>query len=354
MIPRVEPIIIDGSQGEGGGQILRTSLALSALTGQAIRIEHVRAKRSRPGLLRQHLTAVTAITEICRAEMTGAKPHSRDVMFNPKGLFAGNYHFSVGTAGSACLVLQTILFPLLFADGPSSVVIEGGTHNMMAPPFHFISETFVPLLASMGAKVNVQLDRYGFYPAGGGQIIVAITPVKKLSPITLATAGTVAERRARAVVSRLSRDIAERELAVLKERLGMDADECEVHKTHSAGPGNVVMVHLKRKALTETFTAFGEKGVPAERVAATLAGEVEAYLAADVPVGPHLADQLLLPLALAGGGGFVTGPLSLHATTNIAVIDQLIGARPQIHEDDGKTRVAYATTAPFTRQAQRK
>lgn len=333
-------VVIDGARGEGGGQILRTSLALSAITGKAIRMENVRANRSRPGLLRQHLTALTAITEICAADVSGAKPRSRSVMFEPRGLFPGNYRFSVGTAGSACLVLQTILYPLLFANGPSSVVLEGGTHNAMSPPFHFIERTFLPVLAKMGAEVSVRLDRYGFYPAGGGRIMVAIKPVKKLRPIEILHAGPVVRRQARAVVSRLSPEIGERELAVVRERLGLTPAECSVEKARSAGPGNVLMLHLERANVTETITAFGEKGVPAERVAGKLADEAEAYLAADVPVGEHLADQLIVPLVLARGGAFVTSNLSLHSTTNIDVVEQLTGVRARVDEEGTRTRVS--------------
>lgn len=343
----MDPLVIDGARGEGGGQILRTSLALSALTGQAIRIENVRAGRARPGLLRQHLTALTAISEICSAAVIGAKPHSRMVTFEPQAPRAGNYRFDVGTAGSACLVLQTILYPLLFADGPSTVVLEGGTHNSMAPPFHFIAETFVPLLRAMGADITLRLERYGFYPAGGGRFMVAIRPVDRLRPLSLVDAGPVRRQSALAVVSRLSADIAERELTVLRDRLGLDASECSIEKARSAGPGNVAMVHVERSSLTETFTAFGEKGVAAERVAARLADEVEAHLAANVPVGSHLADQLVLPLALAGGGSFATLPLSLHATTNIDVIDMLLGVRPLLETASHQTVVSYPKTAPL-------
>jgi RNA 3'-terminal phosphate cyclase (ATP) len=331
--------------GEGGGQILRTSLALSALTGQPIRIENIRAKRSRPGLLRQHLTGVLALTEICQADVIGAKPRSRMVTFSPKAPHPGNYRFSVGTAGSACLVLQTILYPLMFANGPSTVVLEGGTHNAMSPPFDFIADTFVPLLRRMGADVTVRLERHGFYPAGGGCIMVAIAPVSKLVRLKLLEADKVVSRRARAMVSRLSRDIAERELDVLKSRLGLAPADCTTEKVRSAGPGNVVMVQVERRMLTETFTAFGEKGVRAETVAAQLASEAEAYLAAGVPVGEHLADQLLIPMALAGGGAFTTTPLSLHATTNIEVIDKLLGARPLV-ETGEKTTVTFPEAVP--------
>jgi RNA 3'-terminal phosphate cyclase (ATP) len=299
--------------------------------------------------LRQHLTALTAITEICGGEVIGAKPRSRMVTFEPGTPRAGNYRFSVGTAGSACLVLQTILYPLLFANGPSTVVLEGGTHNPKSPTFHFIAETFVPLLRAMGAEVAMRLERYGFYPAGGGRFIVAIKPVDKLRTIELLGAGAIRSRRVRAVVSRLSTDVAERELEVLRRRLGLDDSECSIEKARSAGPGNVAMLQIERPSLTETFTGFGEKGVPAEQVASRLADEAEAYVAADVPVGGHLADQLLIPFALAGGGSFATTPLSLHGTTNIDVIEKLLASRPVV-ANGGRTVVSFPTSAPFRRR----
>ena len=162
-------IRIDGSFGEGGGQILRTSLSLSLATGKAFRIEKVRAGRERPGLLRQHLTAVLAAAEVGGAEVQGATLGSTELTFSPGAIRAGEYRFSVGTAGSGTLVFQTILPALMLAAKPSRIVIEGGTHNIAAPPFDFLARTFVPLLERMGPKVQLQFERYGFYPAGGGR-----------------------------------------------------------------------------------------------------------------------------------------------------------------------------------------
>src|SRR2546428_9297761 len=159
-------ITIDGSFGEGGGQILRTALSLSLATGTPFRIENIRAGRKKAGLLRQHLTAVLAAAEIGAAEIEGATLGSTMLTFTPKSVRAGEYRFAVGTAGSGTLVFQTILPALLRASAATRVTIEGGTHNSAAPPFDFLDRTFLPLIRKMGATVSLKLERYGFYPAG--------------------------------------------------------------------------------------------------------------------------------------------------------------------------------------------
>src|ERR1051325_4105851 len=207
-------ITIDGSFGEGGGQILRTSLALALVTGKPFRIERIRAGRKNPGLLRQHLTAVNAAAQIGRAEVAGASIGSRELTFAPQAVTAGSYHFAVGTAGSATLVLETVLPALLIADGPSALVLEGGTHNPYAPPFDFLDKTFLPLVCMMGPRVAARLERHGFYPAGGGKFIVDIEPAARLGRIELDERGDITGRRARALIANLPRQIAERELSV--------------------------------------------------------------------------------------------------------------------------------------------
>jgi RNA 3'-terminal phosphate cyclase (ATP) len=248
-------------------------------------------------------------------------------VFRPKRLRPGNYRFAVGTAGSAGLVLQTILLPLVIARAPSSVTLEGGTHNPAAPPFEFLAEALLPLLRRMGADVDARLERAGFYPAGGGRMTIDVTDRGSLSSLHLVQRGRTLRRRARALVSRLSRQIADRELAVIRSRLGWEDDELEVVLLSEgmAGPGNVVLLSIESEHVVEVFTGFGEIGVRAEAVAERVAQEARRYLAADVPVGPHLADQLLLPMALAGGGAFRTVPLSRHANTNLEVIGQFLG-----------------------------
>ena len=329
-------LTIDGAQGEGGGQVLRTSLALAAVTGKPFRMERIRGKREKPGLLRQQLTAVKAIAEICGARVQGAELGSQRLSFEPGPAKHGEYAFAVGTAGSTTLVLQTVLPALLMAAGQSRIVLEGGTHNPMAPPFDFLSSTFLPLLARMGANVRADLSRAGFYPAGGGRLEITITgsPAGSLRPLELLRRGELQRVQVRALISRLPESIARRELNVLQRRLAGLPLELEMAKLESAGPGNVVTVTLHCTELVETFTAFGTLDVSAETVAKRVAGMVRKYLAREAPVGEYLADQLLVPLALCGAGAFRTHMPSLHATTNAAVIEEFLPVRVQFEPDD--------------------
>ena len=321
-------LTIDGSQGEGGGQIFRTSLALSLVTGTPFRIERIRAGRAKPGLMRQHVTALAAAASVGDADVEGAGVGAQEVVFRPKRVRPGDYRFAVGTAGSTGLVLQTVLLPLVTAGGASTLTLEGGTHNPQAPPFEFLADAFLPLLRRMGGAVDARLERAGFYPAGGGRMSVSISGTGGLQPLELPRRGATRRRRARALVSRLSRQIGDRELAVIRSRLGWDDDELEVVVLSEgmAGPGNALLLSIESEHIVEVFTGFGEVGIRAEAVAERAADDARRYLAADVPVSAHLADQLLLPLAVAGRGMFRTVPLSRHARTNADVIRQFLGA----------------------------
>ncbi|HKP58560.1 MAG TPA: RNA 3'-terminal phosphate cyclase [Polyangiales bacterium] len=325
-------LTIDGSLGEGGGQVLRTSLALAAVTGKPFRIERIRAKRSKRGLLRQHLTAVKAMAEICGARVSGAELGSDVLDFEPGPVRHGEYQFAVGTAGSATLVFQTVLPALLMAAGESRIAFEGGTHNPLAPPFDFIARTFLPQLQRMGATVSAELVRPGFYPAGGGRFEVEIQGGAKLQPLELLERGELQRVSIKAVVSKLSERIAEREMKVLARELAEHPIEVETARVDSAGPGNVASVSVRSAALTETFTAFGEVGLRAEKLARDLAIEVRRYLLSDVPVGEHLADQLLIPCALAGGGALRTSEPSLHTRTNVQVIGMFLPCRVELSQ----------------------
>ncbi|MFN3919745.1 MAG: RNA 3'-terminal phosphate cyclase, partial [Methylohalobius sp.] len=213
---------------------------------------------------------------------------------------------------------------LLLAPGPSRLCLKGGTHNPKAPSFDFLAQAFLPLLARMGAKVNLTLRRPGFYPQGGGVLEAEIEPVSGLAPLDLPDRGKVLAIHARALVAGLPRHIAERELKVLAHSLGLPASALSIEELSGCGVGNVVTVTARCEHITEVFTGFGERGVRAETVAEHLVAEVNDFLAAQVPVGPYLADQLLLPLALAGGGRFLTTPPTLHTITNIWVIEQFL------------------------------
>ncbi|PKN49454.1 MAG: RNA 3'-terminal phosphate cyclase [Deltaproteobacteria bacterium HGW-Deltaproteobacteria-20] len=323
-------LTIDGSQGEGGGQVLRTSLALSLITSQAFRLTNVRARRPKPGLMRQHLTAVLAAQQVGQAEVTGAVVGSREITFRPGRVLGGTFTFSVGTAGSATLVAQTVLPALMLAPAPSSLALEGGTHNTHAPPFDFLERTYLPILRRMGPRVVATLDRPGFYPAGGGRFRLEVQP-SALRSIDLDERGETVAHRAVARVASLPKAIADRELRVLSERLGWDRS-CLRHERvlDADGPGNVVLAEIESRHVTEVFTGFGERGVRAETVAGRLADEVTAYLASGAAVGQHLADQLLLPFALAGGGSFRTVEPSQHARTQADVVRAFLGVETRM------------------------
>ena len=331
-------MLLDGSVGEGGGQILRTALGLSLVTGTPFMIDRIRAGREKPGLLRQHLTAVNAAAEIGRAEVSGAAIGSRVLTFKPGPVTPGAYSFSVGTAGSATLVLQTVLPALLTASKPSTLSLEGGTHNAWAPPFDFIEKSFLPLLSRMGARVAVKLERRGYYPAGGGRFSARIEPAPRLERLDLLDRGKIHSTRASAIVAGLPSGIAQRELNVLERALSLDRTQLTVvEDREAAGPGNVVSVEVESEHVTEVFTGFGEKRLSAEEVAQRIAKEVQEYLESGVPVGEYLADQLLIPCALAGAGAFVSTPLSPHSTTNMDVISKFLSRKFEVDRSNAKS-----------------
>lgn len=328
-------IEIDGSQGEGGGQIVRSSLALALLTGRPARIRDIRAGRKKPGLMRQHLTAVQAAVELCRGKVQGAEIGSRSLVFEPGGVCAGEYRFSVGTAGSATLVLQTVLPALLIADGSAQITLEGGTHNPWAPPFDFLERAFLPLVSRMGPRITARLERHGFHPAGGGRFVVAIEPAKVLNGFDLLERGEIRSRSVRVLLSNLPGHIGEREIATVLERLNWSEECGRIEHVAAQGPGNVVFAVLESEHVTEVFTGFGRVGIRAEEVAAGVADEVCDYLKHGVPVGPHLADQFMLPLGISAwqsrnesqrhGGSFRTVPLTRHSQTHIDILRQFLG-----------------------------
>ncbi len=316
-------IVLDGSQGEGGGQILRTALALALVTGKPFRMEKIRARRAKPGLQRQHLTAVLAAAEVGAATLEGASLGSQHLVFQPHEIRPGNYRFAIGSAGSATLVLQTVLPALWSAAADSQLELEGGTHNPLAPPLDFLQRVFLPLVERMGPRIVARLERYGFYPAGGGRATVTVHP-QPLRPIELLDRGEVVYRQVRVLLARLPRSIGQREAAAVCRGLGWPEEAATIEEVDSAGPGNAVLVEIGCQHATEVFSAFGQRGVRAEAVADDVVRQARRWLDADVPVGEHLADQLLLPFALAGGGRFRTLNPSSHFETNRHTIAQFL------------------------------
>ncbi|WP_431101632.1 RNA 3'-terminal phosphate cyclase [Roseateles noduli] len=331
-------IELDGSHGEGGGQILRTALALAMCTGTPLRIERIRAKRPKPGLMRQHLTCVLAAQEVCGATVVGAELGAQTLEFRPGRVHAGDYRFAVGTAGSCTLVLQTVLPPLMLADAPSRLHLSGGTHNPMAPPFHFLQRSFAPLMRRAGAKLDLTLRRHGFYPAGGGEIEAVITPADGgLRPFDLLERGEPVEAFAEAVAPALPRGVAERELEALERLTGWDKHQLRIGTARqNEGPGNALMTTLAYEHLSEVFIAFGERGLSAEEVARKVFTEMRAYEISAGAAGPHLADQLALPLALAVAGSgrpaaYTCTELTEHSRTNFGVIERFLDVRFDSH-----------------------
>lgn len=329
---------IDGSQGEGGGQIIRSSLALSLLTQTPVMLTNIRAKRKNTGLAKQHLVAVQAAAELSGAELRGASLGSSQLSFVPKQVQPGEYTFRIGTAGSASLVLQTILPPLLLATGPSSLTIEGGTHNPLAPPADFLIRSYAPLVRRLGPSLQVQLDRHGFFPAGGGRLHVQIEPAAHLGGLELMSRGAILKKRVRALVSNLPKKIAERECHEVRRLSGWEKSCCHAEEVAANGCGNVVLIEIECEHVTEVFVACGERGVPAERVAQLAWQEAEEYLQHEAPVGPHLADQLILPLAIAASHGsasqFRTTALTGHSVTHLEIVQRFLPVKFELSEPE--------------------
>ncbi|KAA8740752.1 RNA 3'-terminal phosphate cyclase [Pseudomonas koreensis] len=320
----MEQQVIELDGAIGGGQVLRSALSLSMVTGQAFRIKQIRARRSRPGLLRQHLTAVMAAAEVCGARIAGAELGSQALFFEPGAIRSGDYRFAIGTAGSCTLVLQTLLPALLQAPGTSRVRISGGTHNPLAPPVDFLTRSWLPLMRRMGAGIELDLLRHGFVPAGGGEIGVTVQP-SQLTPLDLCERGALLSQQALALTAGLAPSVAERELNQVAKRLRWAAETLHpITLDPARGPGNVLLLEYVFEQVTEVFSAFGQVLLRAEKVADSAINQATDWLRSDAAVAEHLADQLLLPMALAGGGSFTTPRMTEHLHSNIAVIERFL------------------------------
>nr|WP_240954030.1 RNA 3'-terminal phosphate cyclase [Solimonas marina] len=324
---------LDGAA--GGGQLLRSALTLAMCTGQAFHIRRIRSGRSKPGLMRQHLTAVDAAAAICSADVDGAAPGATALRFTPGTIRGGDYAFAIGTAGSTTLVLQTVLPALLCANTPSTIDLQGGTHNPLAPPAEFLRDAYLPLLQRMGADVELELQRPGFYPAGGGALRASIHPCP-LQPLTLRERGALSGLQALAWTSGIAPSVGERELAIVQRRLGLDAADLQRRTVQPpSGPGNALLLFARHEAVCEVFCGFGARGVSAEAVAERTCEAVRDYLCGSAAVGACLADQLLLPLALAGGGTFTTARITDHLQSNARLIEKFLPVEIDWHESDG-------------------
>jgi RNA 3'-phosphate cyclase len=320
-------IDIDGSQGEGGGQVLRTSLALSLITGKAFHLRNIRAGRSKPGLQAQHLMSVKAAAEIGKAKMRGASLGSCDLGFEPGEAQPGEYHFKIGTAGATSLVLHTIYLPLALAGGESRVTIEGGTHVKASPCFDFLKRSWMRYLAALGCNLELALERVGFYPRGGGAIHAIIKPVAALRPFHGLTTPTITTATIVCGTAGLPPHVADRLIETATtgwQELGLAV---EAHReTWTGGPGCMIGIELPTEPAPTFLFSLGEKGKPAEAVADDAVNQIAAFLQAQpLGVDEHSADQLLLPLALAAEPStFRVSAISSHLLTNAAVIQRFV------------------------------
>ncbi|MBU0830592.1 MAG: RNA 3'-terminal phosphate cyclase [Gammaproteobacteria bacterium] len=339
---------LDGSTGEGGGQILRTGLALAMVTGRPLHINRIRAGRPKPGLMRQHLACVQAAVAVCGGQAEGADLGSQTLQFTPGAMRAGDYRFQIATAGSCLLVLQTVLPALMLADGPSKVELSGGTHNPMAPPFDFLERAFAPLVRRLGVGLDLQLQRRGFFPAGGGELVAHITPsAQSLAPVDVLERGPLMNGWAEALVPGLARNIATRELEALGQRMGWTFEAGQLRQPptrQNEGPGNALIATLEYAHITEVFCQLGERSLSAEQVAKRLVDEVRDYQRSSGALGPHLADQWMLPLALAvwrsgQAASYTCTEVTQHTATNAQTIALGLPVQVQITPAEGAMRV---------------
>ncbi|MGD8794160.1 MAG: RNA 3'-terminal phosphate cyclase [Anaerolineae bacterium] len=350
-------LIIDGSYGEGGGQVLRTSLALSAITGRPVRIEKIRAGRRKPGLRPQHLTGVRAAARVCDAEVQGAKLNTQEVTFAPRSApRAGKYTFDVaqvakgGSAGSTSLIFQTVLLPLALAEGRSQLSLRGGTHVAWSPPYDYIKRVYLPLLARAGVEAKVNLRKWGWYPIGGGEVQATVQGrgVATLQALDLRARGERLRVRGLSASSNLPKHIRVRQEKAALQALRSNGVNARVDVTDAdaKGTGTVVFLWADFENALAGFTSLGERGKPAERVAGEAAQELIAFLHGDAALDRHLADQVVLPLALAQGRSHLTTEaVTGHLLTNAWVVNLFF---PGCVRVDGEEGLAGAVTIDGT------
>ena len=329
---------IDGSLGEGSGQILRTGLTLSILTRQPLRISNIRLKRKNPGLQPQHLKAVDAAAAICTASVNGAALNSTSLMFEPGSIRTGRYRFDIGTAGSTSLVFQTVALPLSLASSASSIIITGGTHNPWSPCFHYLSMHWLHFLQRSGLDMSLQMELAGFYPQGGGRIISTIRPCKEIRPLVLAGRGKINRIYGVSAVANLDLSIAKRQKTRAIQRLMSYDPEIKIVTTNMASRFKGTMLLLigeffySGNGYTQCcYFSLGALRKPAELVADEAVDEFIYFYATPAAIDQYLADQLLLPLSLAAGESLLhTARITSHLLTNAAVIHAFSLARVEI------------------------
>jgi len=333
-------IKIDGSHGEGGGQILRTALALSAFLRKPFTISHIRSKRPNPGLQAQHLEAVMASARITEAQTEGVKFGSQEITFVPQEVLPGEYQFELRTAGSVTLLLQAIFLPLCFSKGISTVTLIGGTHVLWSPSFHYLSEVFLRTLEKMGVSAEAAIEKWGFYPKGGGRIQLKINPVQELKPISLTDRGSLENIRGISAISNLPRHVSARQkehaLKRIQRELQIDGEITILDNVPSNGPGSFLFLLAECERGLAGFSSLGARGKPAERVADEAVDSLKIFLESEGCIDPYLADQLAPFMALAkGNSSFTTAQTTGHLLTNLWVIQLFLDVTISVEGETG-------------------
>ena len=322
-------IEIDGSYGEGGGQILRTGLAYSAILNRPIKIGRIRAGRRNPGLQPQHLKSIEALAKITKARTDGVKIGSDAITFIPEEIVPGHYEFDIGTAGSVTLLLQALLLPLSLCRSSSHLVLKGGTHVEWSPPFDYLSEILFPVLASMGIQARAKIERWGWYPKGGGRIEIDIHPASDLNPVLLNNRGSLRRIYGISAISNLPKHVAERQrdraLRRIEKDLKREAKIEILPEIPSNGQGSFIFLVAESEEVKAGFSSLGKKGKRAEEVADEAVDSLKEYLESDGCVDPHLADQLVPFMALRkGSSSLTTTRITEHLLTNLWVISHFL------------------------------
>jgi len=342
-------IDIDGSMGEGGGQVLRSALSLALLTGQPVNLTRIRANRSKPGLGFQHLMAVQAAARISHAQVEGDRIGSQTVRFEPGRVTPGDYHFDIGTAGATSLVLQTLLLPLALTPETSNLVISGGTHVPLSPCFHYLDWHWRVLLMRLGVPFELQMAMAGFYPQGGGELHARVPGGARPGALHLCERGGLLRVRGLSALANLREDIGVRQRnRVLRQLRGLDCDiAIALESLPARSRGTLLLLLAEFEHSQACFFALGARGKRAERVADEAVEELLTFLANDGAVDRWLADQLLLPLACAGEASELrTGEVTLHLLTNAAVIREFLPVRISIEGELGRPATVRVEPGP--------
>jgi RNA 3'-terminal phosphate cyclase (ATP) len=330
---------IDGSFGEGGGQVLRTALGLSCLLNKPFRIFNIRIKRKKPGLMPQHLMGIRALKLISNARVKGDVKGSTELIFEPEEVKAGDYLFDIGTAGSTSLLLQTIILPLIFAKRRSSLSLKGGTHVPFSPPFHYISEVFIPILKKLGISIETKIESYGFYPKGGGKVRVEIIPSGKIKGMRFLEREEIKKLRGISGVGNLPLSIAERQKDAALKVLASEGLKAEIETLSVLTPGQGTFMFLGAETdyCLAGFSSLGERGKRAELVGEEVAKNFLSYYSTSACLDHHMADQIVLYLAIAQEeSSLTTSEISNHLLTNLWAIDKFLGIRYVIEGEIGK------------------